>query len=56
MTDFSKISRPIVGLDDAFGARAKALRSLQQKLAAKEGDIIEIAKEAPISYPYIPVF
>jgi len=34
VTDRSKISRPIIGLDDAFGARAKALRSLQQKLAA----------------------
>jgi ATP phosphoribosyltransferase regulatory subunit len=30
----SRISRPIIGLDDAFGARAKALRGLQQKLAA----------------------
>jgi ATP phosphoribosyltransferase regulatory subunit len=34
VTERSKISRPIIGLDDAFGARAKALRSLQQKLAA----------------------
>ena len=28
------ISRPIIGLEDAFGARAKALRNLQRKLAA----------------------
>jgi ATP phosphoribosyltransferase regulatory subunit len=34
MNNPGNISRPIVGLDDAFGARAKALRSLQQKLAA----------------------
>ena len=34
VTKDSKISRPIIGLDDAFGARAKALRSLQQELAA----------------------
>lgn len=33
MTEHSKISRPIIGLDDAFGVRAKALRSLQQILA-----------------------
>jgi ATP phosphoribosyltransferase regulatory subunit len=34
VTKHSKISRPIIGLDDAFGVRAKALRSLQRKLAA----------------------
>ena len=34
MTKDSRISRPIIGLDDAFGVRAKALRCLQQKLAA----------------------
>lgn len=34
MTGHADIVRPIIGLDDAFGARARALRNLQQKLAA----------------------
>ena len=33
MTSQAEIVRPIVGLDDAFGARAKALRGLQRRLA-----------------------
>lgn len=34
MRNHTAITRPIIGLDDAFGTRARALRSLQQKLAA----------------------